>query len=214
MDEAFARLSAPWNSSSIPEVGNAMAAKFSAGALGAAGVGGDTTSKVDAINAEYAKDEALKAAIAKKKELEDSLDPKNWQQIQKEDGGYDFIDGTGKKVDVWTYSKATGKSPIDLLKNSQNSLDIQFKNDWSNLQDLLSAFANNDQGYIDDLKENDPDTYEQIRGMQPADLMRRFKQFYPNVFGGGGNAEENRIAIPGTPRRRPSIYDQIATEEE
>src|SRR5688572_6692174 len=41
--------------------------------------------------------------------LADASDPSKYQQLPKEDGGYTFLDPSGKEISAYDYSRITGK---------------------------------------------------------------------------------------------------------
>jgi hypothetical protein len=123
--------------------------------------------------------------------IKDQNDPKNYQKVRKDDGGFDFYDPTGKKIDVHQYSQVTGKSVADVLKDSENNLDIQFQQDYKTMQDVANAYANGDKGYLDKLAKDsgDPNFF---KGKTAADIMQMFKKGYPQIYGMQGQGTNVR----------------------
>ncbi len=77
--------------------------------------------------------------------IEKNLKGEDWEQVKKDDGGYDYYDALGNKVDLWTFSKYTKKDPRKLLSDSQNRLDQQFNEDWDNTEEMMKAYAGGTQ---------------------------------------------------------------------
>lgn len=103
--------------------------------------------------------QALKDELQKH---QDVLNGKNFQQVPKADGGYDFIDPYGKKITVHQYAQATGTDPVSVLKSSTNATDQQFVNDYSNINAVGSALRNNDKASLDKIAI-------QLYGQDPAE---------------------------------------------
>lgn len=116
----------------------------------------------------------------RQQEIADSIDPSKYQQVENANGGYDFIDPKGQKITVDQYARVTGKNRAALLKDSSDPSDVQFRNDYNNLQDLLQATLDKDKTKLDEYYKNQPE----LKGMKPADLINRFKTFYKGYFGG------------------------------
>lgn len=124
--------------------------------------------------------------------IKDQNDPKNYQKVRKEDGGFDFLDPTGKKIDINQYAQVTGKSPKDLLSDSENNLDIQYQEDYKTMQDIANAYANGDKQFLDKLAKDSGDP-SFFKGKTAADVMKTFKQGYPNIYGGQGSAQLRNV---------------------
>lgn len=172
---------------SVPEVSGYYGPERDAAARAVTSAGGNYNTNVAADNAAAA---AKAAAEAKLKEAQDMQDPNKYQQVAKQDGGYTFLDPSGKEISAWQYARVTGSDPAKLLSQSQNPVDIGFVNDYKNLQDYITAKVN---------AKNDPSgagaTASQIEGivqkqygvnlakMNISDVIKRFQQAYPTVFG-------------------------------
>ena len=125
------------------------------------------------------------AALRQKlQEIKDMSDPNKYQQVPKKDGGYSFLDPSGKEISAFEYSRITGQSPDKILAQSQNPIDISFVQDYQNLQDFMKAIANNDTETVDAVIDSNNEL-EKYRDNIPK-LMKRFYQAYPTVFGVGG----------------------------
>lgn len=122
--------------------------------------------------------------------IQDQADPSKFQQVAKADGGYSFFDGVGNEISAWEYARATGKSPTDILKNSQNPIDMGFNQDYKQLQDYLNAKRNskNDETAAETAANIEAIVKKNygidLHKMKPADVINQFKAAYPTVFGG------------------------------
>lgn len=125
-------------------------------------------------------------------------DPSKYQQVPKSDGGYEFIDPSGKGISAFAYARATGKSPDKILSQSQNPIDIGFVQDYKNLQEFINDMVNNDKEKIDIALKANPELGKYKKDI--PGLIDRFKQHYPTVFGGNqnGNQPTNSTYIPNT----------------
>lgn len=144
---------------------------------GAAAIGGQSV--VDKQAQDAARQQALAAAKAAQQKLVDRTDPNKWKLQRKDDGGFDIFDPDGNKKSVNDMAKETNSDPRDILKDSQNPHDIQYQQDYSDLRDLLQAYAQNDKEYIASAVEQNG----AIAGMTPQELMKKFRDAYPNVYG-------------------------------
>ena len=121
-------------------------------------------------------------AQRKLQEEQDMLDPTKYIMRLKEDGGYDFYDPKGNQIDIATYSKATNQRPVDIVKDSQNPIDIQYAQDWTGLQKYVQAILDGDKTTITEMQTQDPEL-KQYSGKGDLDkLMQRFKQHYQRYY--------------------------------
>jgi len=128
-------------------------------------------------------DEAKKAAAAAEQAKQDLMDPKKYQMIPKSDGGYGFFDPSGNEISAHDYARVLGTTVDKVLANSENPIDIGFKNDYKNLRDYMTAWQNKDTKKIDAIQAAQP-ALKNIK--DPQELIRRFYQAYPTVYGQGG----------------------------
>lgn len=84
------------------------------------------------------------AALAAQKQ-QDLSDYDKYRKVEKEDGGFDFFDPEGNQIDIATLSQRTGKKPQEIIKDSKNPIDIQYRTELGNLNGLLQALANKDE---------------------------------------------------------------------
>lgn len=126
--------------------------------------------------------EAEQARQAQAKALQDKMDPSKYRMARKEDGGFDFFDPEGNPIDVTQYSKATGRSPAEILAKSENPFDIQYLNDYGNTRTMIDAIQTGDQETLQSLLANgneiDPKSTAQ-------DVMKELIKKYPHLYGGG-----------------------------
>jgi len=138
------------------------------------------------------------AAAYEEKRKAAMLDPNRYSQIPKEDGGYTFLDPTGKEISAHDYARVTGKSVDNILADSENPIDIGFREDYKNLQDFLSAIQNNDKETRDSIMAEVPEL-KKFENDIPG-LIKTFQNHYPTVYGlnKDGNQPVNRTYIPNS----------------
>ena len=151
----------------------------------------------------------LQAEIQRSKqranEIQDMMDPGKYQQKDNGKGGYDFYNPKGEKITIDEYSRVTGQNRAKILSDSQDPMDIQFRNDYNNLQDLLQAVVNGDKETVNSYaKQNGID----IARMKPAELINRFKAYYPGYF---TTRTDLSRARGGNVMYRPVGQEQAAT---
>jgi hypothetical protein len=127
----------------------------------------------------------------KAQKLKDMQDPNKFQKVRKDDGGFDFYDPLGNKIGVQQFSQVTGKSPKDILKDSENSLDVQYLQDYKTMQEIANAYANNDKDTLDEIaaRGDDPNFF---KGKTGADILNMFKNNYSHVYGRGNDTGVRR----------------------
>lgn len=122
-------------------------------------------------------------------QLKNLQDPSKYQQIKAQDGGFKFYDPTGKEISAYDYANVTGKNPSDLLKNSENTIDKSYLQDYKNLQDYINAkiASKNDPTAADKAAAIEGQVKSQygidLGRMQIQDVIGSFKQAYPTVYG-------------------------------
>lgn len=130
-----------------------------------------------------AQDNAEKAATKVKiQQLQDAQDPNKYQKLRKSDGGFEFLDPTGKPISVSQYAQVTGMTRAQALKDSENPLDQQFVNDYNNLQDLTTNINNGDTAKIQTFLKNNQNI---PANSKPQDLIADLVKKYPHIFGHG-----------------------------
>lgn len=144
-----------------------------------------TQNAVNDANSQAGAVQKAQAINDRLKEIQRLQDPKNYKIVSKQDGGFDYQDPAGKPITLAQYSAVTGKDPASVLKDSTNSLDIQYVNDFNNLQKLINLRINNDPKWEDFAKGLGGDTLVKTLKdtSNPADtLIKNFTQYYPNVY--------------------------------
>lgn len=159
-----------------PVIDNAYASRVRAPVVHAASV---ALANQSAMNLE----EAKKAAAAAEKQKAALSDPRNFQKIPKSDGGFAFYDPAGKEISAHDYALVTGQPVSKVLADSENPIDVAFNNDYNNLQKYMQAWQNGDRKAIDSIQKQSP---ELAKISNPQDLIKRFYQAYPTVYGLGG----------------------------
>lgn len=102
-----------------------------------------------------------------------------YQRLPKDDGGYTFLDPDGNEISAFQYARATGKNSAEVLADSENPIDVQYQNDYNGLQDFLNASTTGDKATMDAYYAEN----SSLRTMSPAEVMRKFKEAYPTVYG-------------------------------
>lgn len=120
---------------------------------------------------------------ARAQRLQDMTDPNKYQKIKKDDGGFDFIDPQGQQVDIATLAQRTGTKAIDWIKDSENPIDVQYLNDYSNLQDFMNAVLSKDKKKRDSFISTDKNLQRYTQGRGGIDrLLRDFKMSYQRYY--------------------------------
>lgn len=136
-------------------------------------------SVADKMAEDAARQQAIANAKAAQQKLVNRTDPSKWKLQRKDDGGFDIFDPDGNKKSVNDMARETNTDPRDILKDSDNPADIQYQQDYADLRDLLQAYAQNDRDAINSAIEQQP----AIKGLTPQELLKRFRNAYPNVYG-------------------------------
>lgn len=156
-------------------------------------------------NTQVAAAEAAKKAEQQKQQ--DMLDPNKYQQIPKQDGGYEFIAPNGQSITAQDYARITGKNEAQVLSDSKNPMDQNFVNDYNNLQDFLTALRNNDTAKVDAITQAQPEL-NNFKDNLPG-LIDLFKKHYPTVYGGKDSIPQdvNRAYIPNAQAQQSNLAD-------
>ena len=135
-------------------------------------------------------EEARRKAAQQKKlqELQDMLDPGKYQRVRKDDGGFSFFDPTGKEIGIDQYTRRTGLRAVDVLKDSENPLDLQFVNDYSNMNELMQAAFNGENDTVKKILQNNG----LDENMQPQTYMQELVRKYPHIYGAGRYEDSRR----------------------
>lgn len=173
----------------FPELAGYFRSRFQLPGLEAASGASAAVTQADVNNsdnaAKVAREAQIQALKDKASSLQDAVTGKNYKQVLKPDGGYDYYDPLGNRIPLNQYSQATGKQPTEILAHSQNASDIQHNKDFTNLQNLLNIYTQGDKTARDKFVADHPDIAKSIKGLTPDDLIRQFRQAYPNIYGNG-----------------------------
>lgn len=177
---------------SFPDIAALFQSQFQLGESSAPVAGMVGTAATDDANARAAAEAARrKEAAALKSKIEDATqkikdyqNPSKWQQVQKDDGGYDYYDPLGNRVSIAQYAEVQGKRPHELLEKSQNSLDQQFVNEYGLLKDYTQAVYAGDLEKVEKLKENPVlgDIAKELDSTTPEAMWKSFIEYYDNYF--------------------------------
>lgn len=137
-------------------------------------------------------EEAKKAAAAEEQRKADMEDPKKYQMKPRKDGGYGFYDPAGNEISAHDFARVQGISVAKLLADSENPVDKGFLNDYKNLQDYMTAWQNNDTKRIQKIQDQQPEL-KKIK--DPRQLLERFMQAYPTVYGRKGKGQDYRSSF-------------------
>lgn len=162
-----------------PTVAGAFGSQLAAGGQQQATAGNIFNAGVEAENAKKAAADALRAKMRLE---QDKADPSKYKVVRKQDGGFDFFDPEGNQIDIATYAAKTNQRAADIIKDSDNPIDIQYAQDHALLNEYISA-----------LKSKDTETLEKIRIANPAlnkfddeggidRLINSFKQNYRRYY--------------------------------
>lgn len=159
--------------------------------------------------AEAAAKQAQMQELQDKLETEKSMqDPKNYQKVAKDDGGFDFYNPKGERISVSEYARVTKAPPSKVLADSENNLDRQYIQDHKNLNELLNTISSGDTKKMQKLYDDNPGLKESISGLKPDDLVKQFRQAYPNIYGENGEGAMNNVFASPTGRVR-NINEQL-----
>jgi len=170
------------SSSYAPELTNYMTADAREGLTKSSVAGMGAIAETQGKLADEAEERSRRNRI---EELKDMMDPNKYQKVRKQDGGFDFLDPSGQKIDINTFAQRTGARRVDILKDSENQLDQQYINDWSNANDLAQAAFNGDSDTIAAFTEQNPN----LKGKKPEDILRELIERYPHLYGRGTYAD-------------------------
>ena len=164
--------------------------QFSAGAADLATGAFGADAKAAADREEAQKKAAAEAADAEqqKKDAYDKIlaelkNPKNYRQELNDAGGYDFYNPMGDKISVQEFSQATDRQISDILKDSKDGKDIQFKQDYEDLMSYGRALQGNDEDvkkFRDDKKYSS--FIEKYKDKSYADVVSDFQKNYAGYF--------------------------------
>jgi len=126
------------------------------------------------------------------KATQEATDPKKYQKILNDRGGYDFFDPLGQKVSALDYAKVRNERLTDVLKGSNDQDDRNFTSDWDFVQKLGQAIQNpgavetsgknKGKNKLDLLWASNPELKEAYADLTYDDIIGELKQEYPNYF--------------------------------
>lgn len=176
---------------------------------------------------EYARRKQISDIKDQISSIQDMQDPSKYKQVLKADGGYDFLDPLGRKINIQAFAQATGKQPSQVLSHSENSLDKQYLEDHKQTQDVVNALVNSDGAYFKKLQKSDPKEFDAIQsvikasGSNNADAAQnialQFQKLYPNIYQAdqaatgtvGNNLRSSIIQNTGGQVKSPSLLDRL-----
>lgn len=208
------------NEAQIGNLQNMYKGTFGAGlasaALGAAGGASQAQANQEEADAKMRLQEEQDKLAAAEQAAKDATDPTKYRKIDKDDGGYDFYDPTGKQIDIKQFAAGTGQHITDVLKKSQNPADQEFVKNYTNVQDLVDVMQRGNKKDLDKLFKKDPSIksdYELLKknlGRDPddRDVVKAFRSGYGKFFD-----TQNQVQLPQSQvqqQQKPtSILDRI-----
>lgn len=193
----------------FPELSQMYATNFSSPLSGAQAGVDQAHDKVSVSNAAQAASDAQAQAAA-------FADKDKYTVQQLGDGGFDFFGPDGQKVTAAQYANNTGQKLTDVLKDSQNPIDIRYVQDQTNLTKYLQAKANSkfDPKQAAIAKQIEDETYKayglNLGQQNPKNLISLMQQNYPTIYGANKN---NAPGFSGTSTFLPSAGGAQAQAE-
>lgn len=135
---------------------------------------------IGAGSAQQADNERENTRRALEKE-QNKRDPNKYQVKRKEDGGFAFFDPDGNQIGIDQYTKNTGVKAVDVLRDSENPVDLQYVDEYDNLRTLIKAINDDDTVTVSSFRSQNPSLGETT----PDGLMRAFVSRYPHIYGNG-----------------------------
>lgn len=122
-------------------------------------------------------------------------DPSKYYRQQNKSGGWDFYDPLGNKISAQDYSTIKGIHVTDALKDSQDTKDQEFLQDYQDVVKLGQIMQSGDKKELDKLYQADPTLKKRIGKQTYSDIVKGFRNSYPDYFAGQtqdvGNASYN-----------------------
>lgn len=195
------------NAGQISNLQNLAQLKFISAAAGAAGTAGAGSAASEADRIEAARRAAEAEAEIKLKQQMDQRDaerarqnPKNYQRILNDAGGYTYVDGEGKPISVNEYARANNISIPEALKGSADPSDIDFTKDYEDTMKLGQIVATGNKKELDKFYEDRPGlkAYMNDNGIKTySEYVQRFRSAYPDRFSQAqANATATRTVSP------------------
>ena len=195
------------NAGQIGNLQNLAQLKFISAAAWASGAAGAGSAAITAEQQEAARRAAEQESEINLKEqmrvrdLERAKsDPKNYQRILNDAGGYTFVDGEGKPISVNDYARATNTTIANALKGSADPSDIDFTNDYEDTMKLGSIMATGNKKELDKFYEDRPGLKQFMADNDIktfSSYVQRFRSAYPDRFSQAqANATASRTVAP------------------
>jgi hypothetical protein len=144
---------------------------------------------------QVAVENAKKAEAAAKEAAAAASDPKNYKVQQRADGGFGFYGPDGKEITAAQYANNTGQKLTDVLKDSQNPIDVRYVQDQKNLTQYLQAksqskFDPKQAAIAKQIESQVSSTHKiNLAKANPQQLIQLMQQNYPTIYGANqGNA--------------------------
>lgn len=138
-----------------------------------------------AVTDENNRKAAVADAVAAAQSELDKVDPSKASMTLSKDGGYNFYDGKGNKININQFSLMVGKRPDEILADSQNPKDQKFVADYKVMRDFAGAWVNGDNQTLQQLRASDPAKYNELISTYktPADMVNAFRNYYTDYYG-------------------------------
>lgn len=177
-----------------PELANAYRSSFQLPASSSA-----VSAQANVSQAAVAAAKAAAAAEAAKRQA-DLSDPSKYRQVPSKDGGFNYFDPNGNQVDIATLTQRTGTKPQDWIKGSEDPTDIQYQQDYQNLQKFTNAVLTRDKATVDKFLNNDPNLKQYTQGKGGIhNLINQFQQTYQRYYVPRSQDPQAWGRVPGGP---------------
>lgn len=126
---------------------------------------------------------------------------------QRSDGGFGFYGPDGKEVSAAQYANNTGQKLTDVLKDSQNPIDVRYVQDQQNLTKYLQAKAQSkyDKGQAAIAKQIEQNVNKahgiNLGQQNPQNLIKLMQANYPTIY---GSHQDNSPGFSGSGNFLPS----------
>lgn len=135
------------------------------------------------LEARKAAAEKAKQALAEQEsEIKRLSDPKNYQAVINDAGGYDFYNPDGQKISPVDYAKATNQHITDLYKNSQDPNDKDFTEDYNKVLEIGKIIQSGDKKARDKFFQQNPDWKQAFGNSSYNDIVKSLRDQYPGYF--------------------------------
>lgn len=133
-------------------------------------------------NQKQAAEQHLQDLKQQAQDIADQADPKSYSKVKKADGGFDFFDSKGNQIDIATLAQKTQTKPTDWIDDSENPIDIQYREQKKNLDKYIAAKIGGNKKVADAYETSDP-ALKQYQGVGGAhqlamDFAKAFQRYY------------------------------------